>query len=170
MGYRTEYPTRAELLEKLEYRDGLLFWRNPVTTQQARGPAGSKARNGYAVLSYTFKGERKRYLAHRVIWIMHHGNDPDTIDHINRIRDDNRIENLRDVSMSVNHMNRSDTHRVNDLPRGVTLVKAGVAKPYRAQRKVDGEQVFIGVYATPQEAHIAYCAFSKGAGLPVFAA
>jgi hypothetical protein len=65
-------------------------------------------------------------------------------------------------------MNQGDTHRKNALPRGVTLQPGGVTKRYKAQRKVGGKQTLIGVYATPNEAWIAYVAFSKGAGLPVF--
>lgn len=168
MGYRTEYPSQNELRQAFDYRDGELFWKLPAHKRDTNKPAGHTTSNGYRIVGYTFKSKRHKYLIHRLIWIWHYGNDPDTIDHINRNRTDNRIENLRDVSLSVNHMNRCDTHRVNDLPRGVTLVPGGVQKRYKAQRRVEGKQVFIGVYETPNEAAIAYRAFSLGAGLPVF--
>lgn len=168
MGLRIQYPSQEDLLKTFSYRDGQLYWKIPKAKRNLDAPAGYKTPNGYLILSYTVNGERKKLLVHRVIWIMHHGKDPDTIDHINRNRTDNRIENLRDVSLSVNHMNRRDTHRVNDLPRGVTIVPGGVRKRYKAQRRVNGKQTFIGVYETPNEAAIAYRAFSLGAGLPVF--
>lgn len=45
-----------------------------------------------------------RYVyAHRVIWKMHHGDDPHQIDHINGDRCDNRIENLRAASVGENN-------------------------------------------------------------------
>lgn len=40
----------------------------------------------------------KSYLAHRVIWILVYGFDPDLIDHDNGNKSDNRLLNLKDVS------------------------------------------------------------------------
>lgn len=57
-------------------------------------PAGSKNKEGYICLRI----KPKSYKAHRLIWQMLYGIWPDYIDHINRIEDDNRLINLRDVS------------------------------------------------------------------------
>lgn len=46
------------------------------------------------------------YTAHRVIWVIVHNEWPDNIDHINGIRDDNRIVNLRSVSKAENGKNQ----------------------------------------------------------------
>jgi len=52
---------------------------------------------GYIII----KINRKDYQAHRLAWLYEYGNFPkQTIDHINRIKTDNRICNLRDVSQS----------------------------------------------------------------------
>jgi hypothetical protein len=52
-----------------------------------------------------FKG--RMYYVHRIVWYLHYGSWPKhTIDHINRDKLDNRIENLRDVTHSVNNFNR----------------------------------------------------------------
>lgn len=49
-----------------------------------------------------------RLLAHRVSWAIFHGEWPDgEIDHINGIRTDNRMKNLRDISRSENSKNLS---------------------------------------------------------------
>ena len=50
---------------------------------------------------------RKTYLVHRLIWILCNGDIPDglMIDHINRNKLDNRIENLRPVSRRLNSSN-----------------------------------------------------------------
>ena len=166
MGARIVYPSQEDLLKTFRYEDGQLFWREPgYNRRNLSKPAGSKFPNGYLSVSWSEDGKRSRLLVHRVVWIMHHGVVPQTIDHINRDRTDNRIENLRDVSMSINHMNRRDTHRVYDLPRGVSLQAPG---RYSAQRRLNGTQTCIGVYDTPEKAFIAYVAFSKGAGLPVY--
>lgn len=54
--------------------------------------------------------DRVEVKAHRVVWACFHGKWPKfQIDHINRIKTDNRIENLRDVRPSENCRNRSAT-------------------------------------------------------------
>lgn len=55
--------------------------------------------NGYRVVSVN----KKLQLAHRVIWIMHFGSIPAgmEVDHINHVKSDNRITNLRLVTHAV---------------------------------------------------------------------
>lgn len=56
-----------------------------------------------------------KYQAHRLAWYLYYGKWPKgQIDHINGIRDDNRVENLRDVTVSQNCFNR-DYHRDNTI-------------------------------------------------------
>lgn len=83
---------------------GEFTWKVRVN---GRFPAGSRAgwnsKDGYVRIG--FRG--KSYLASRVAWFLHHGVDPEElIDHENRVRNDNRMCNLRDVSDNVNRNNR----------------------------------------------------------------
>ncbi len=47
----------------------------------------------------------KFYTVHRLVWLMTHGEWPESIDHINGVRDDNRLANLRAVSAAENARN-----------------------------------------------------------------
>lgn len=66
---------------------------------------------------------RRTHLAHRVIWALVHGEWPEEIDHINGIRDDNRLVNLRSVTRSENTKNLSRQTRNGTGIIGVTVQK-----------------------------------------------
>tara|TARA_R110000787_G_C13214591_1_gene425541 strand:+ start:101 stop:640 length:540 start_codon:yes stop_codon:yes gene_type:complete len=48
-----------------------------------------------------------QYLAHRVAWAITHGEWPVQIDHVNRLKHDNRLSNLRNVTHQENLLNKS---------------------------------------------------------------
>jgi hypothetical protein len=103
----SDNPPQARLLELFEYNEetgDLLFKPRPpeaFATYQAfkvfnskclGKPAGAKHAGGYL----SVKVDGKSYLSHRMIWIMVHGTIPDLeVDHINGVRNDNRLANLR---------------------------------------------------------------------------
>lgn len=96
------------------------------------------------------------YREHRVIWLMHYGSFPTMeLDHINGVRDDNRLENLRQVTRSQNIQNlkRARSDNSNGL-LGVSYKKPN--KKWAAAIQKDGKKIHIGLYATAQEAHEAY--------------
>jgi hypothetical protein len=64
---------------------------------------GSKCKNGYIYLSFRIDGKREKITAHRFVFYLHNSIVPNLdIDHINRVRTDNRISNLRVVNRTVN--------------------------------------------------------------------
>ena len=69
---------------------------------------------------------KKPYRAHRVAWIIVNGAIPDSfvIDHINGIKDDNRISNLRCCSHKQNLRNMFGKEKSNGLPLGVYYDKS----------------------------------------------
>jgi len=98
----------AELRAILRYNPetGGLVWLINSTRVRAGSPAGTIASNGYVVIK--IKGAL--YKGHRLAWYLGHGEWPDRdleIDHINRVKGDNRLFNLRLVSKSVNLRNAS---------------------------------------------------------------
>jgi hypothetical protein len=101
----------------------------------------------------------------RFIWFLHTGDWPkQQIDHINRDKLDNRVANLRDVSLLENMRNRKPEiglpkkRRVHpDLPTGVHLNSdRWRAKPYQARVGRGEKRRFLGNFATPEEASAAY--------------
>jgi hypothetical protein len=86
-----------------DYKDGNLYWKFSVGGSTVKGgKAGTDADYNVIRLFGT------QYFTHRLIWIWHYGDIPEEIDHINRKRLDNRIENLRLATHSQNGMNRSN--------------------------------------------------------------
>lgn len=95
--------TQKALHEYFSYDNGNLIWKIRKGRIAKGSIAGYKQKNGYIYLQLN----RKMLRIHRLIFLMHHGYMPKEIDHINRIRDDNRIENLREVTRMQNCMNAS---------------------------------------------------------------
>lgn len=86
-------------------QSGDLTWIDrPANCVKVGSKVKSKTSDGY--LAVCLKG--KQYKAHRVAWFLYHGEWPeDQIDHINRVKTDNRIDNLRCVSHQENQMNKT---------------------------------------------------------------
>lgn len=87
------------------------------------------------------------YRAHRVAWAITHGEWPTSdIDHINGVRDDNRICNLRAVTRSQNRRNSSMRSDNKSGITGVALDKK--FNVWRAQIHVDGKHITLGAFPT----------------------
>ena len=118
----------------------------------------AKTQAGYIVASL----DNRKHYAHRIIWKMMTGEEPETIDHIDRDPANNRWANLRAATLIEQSANKRAAHRVNiGLPKGVTFVtrRAHMSKPYMAFFKSRG----LGYFATPEEAHEAWAAVARPA-------
>lgn len=98
-----------------EYQDGELIWKIDSFANKVKGKkAGALNNTGYLRTKYN----KKKYLNHRIIFEMFNGYIPEFIDHIDRNRLNNKIENLRPATRSLNAFNRS--YKKNDnLPKGI---------------------------------------------------
>jgi hypothetical protein len=93
----------------------------------------------------------KMYRVHHLVWFWHHGSWATELDHINRVRHDNRIENLRPCTHTQNLGNmRPRVHKY----KGVTFCKQ--TGKWRAQITVDYSHVCLGRHTSIEEAARAY--------------
>lgn len=130
-------------------------------TRYANTKAGCHSWNGY--INICIKTNKKiKYKAHKLAWLYVYGYIPEfpkyEIDHINNIRDDNRINNLRIGNKSINNQNikHCKSHNKSGF-LGVSLRK-GVKpnKPYVSRININGNIICLGQFKTPTEAHEAY--------------
>lgn len=98
----------------------------------------------------------RHYSAHRLAWMYVHGAWPSgQIDHINGVRDDNRIKNLRDVSHAINAQNIHTANKGSKTKLlGACFHKA--SGKYVAQISVDKKIKHLGLFETPEQAHQQY--------------
>lgn len=96
--------SQERLKELLSYDPdtGIFKWRVHRFSVKVGDIAGSLSDSGYVIIGIN----HRLYRAHRLAWLYVHGYFPENgLDHINRIRNDNRIINLREVSRSCNLRN-----------------------------------------------------------------
>jgi len=115
------------------------------------GVAGSLDRYGYRQISVRGRG----IYAHRLAWFFYTGDWPTfQIDHINGVRDDNRIANLRPATCSENQQNVAKRAGATSKLMGVTWHKG--AKKWHSKIQSEGKQFSLGYYDTEEAAHSAY--------------
>tara|TARA_R110000868_G_C10972546_1_gene770392 strand:+ start:32155 stop:32631 length:477 start_codon:yes stop_codon:yes gene_type:complete len=130
--------THERLKEKLYY--------NPETgafthLTQNRSHCGSLNPKGYIRI----KVDNKGYLAHRLAWMYVNGKmPPDEIDHINHIKNDNRLSNLREASAEENNRNKKKSQKNKSGFTGVFCNKS--KKKWIAQVMVNRECRHLGSF------------------------
>ncbi len=99
---------------------------------------------------------KKYYPAHRLAWFMTYGQLDDTqqIDHVDGIRSNNKIYNLRIATHGQNCQNIGLPKHNRSGVKGVHW--ASYSKKWRAQIKINGKRIFIGEFDTIGEAAEAY--------------
>ncbi len=118
--------------------------------QKAGTVAGTINSRGYIII----RVDTKNYAAHRLAWVFAYGEWPiGYIDHMNGVKTDNRLCNLRCVNQSENIQNVSKPHIDNVSGYlGVSKNK----KKWRAKIVLGGTIYRLGTWPTTHEAHAAY--------------
>jgi len=138
-------PPLAELQDAFAYDPGTGLF----TSKHARG----SLKAGDSVGTLNPKGHVQMVLkgrllsAHRVAWYLMTGLDPvdSLVDHKDRVPSHNWFSNLRVATCIQNQGNR--------LAKGWVCTRSGM---YQAQISIGGVMVYLGNYATPEEAHDVY--------------
>lgn len=111
---------------------------------------------GYVVIGI----KRKYYTAHRLAWLYVYGEWPkDCIDHINGIKVDNRIENLRQATKQENSRNRGKTKSNTSGYKGVFLDTT--TSKYVAIAVIDYKHIRLGLYDSAEDASKVYEEYTK---------
>lgn len=124
------------MVYRYDKETGRFWWNERGQGRQVEVPAGSKNSEGYVCLMW----EGKKVQAHRLAWFLTYGYWPKVIDHVNRVRDDNRIVNLREVTHKENQRNAgAHKDKRSGLPRGIDLCKEG---SYRVRVLKNGKRLY----------------------------
>lgn len=139
--------TKKELRRLFSYRD------DGVLVRMVSAGGGAKAGDVVGCLNSAgyllVKINNKIHRVHRLVYIYHKGIIPHGlhVDHRNRIRSDNRIENLRVVTRNENQWNRSNV-------KGYSWNKK--SGKWIAQITLNNKTLTIGSYSNEDEARNAY--------------
>ena len=136
-----------ELAQSLfDYVDGILVWKKSAGTVKAGTNVNSISNRGYVVVQVN----GKRYLAHRIIWLLAHGKLPLMLDHIDGNKQNNFVENLREVDNTLNHWNEKKRSTNKSGYKGVWWHKQ--SNSWEAACRTNKKQITIGRYERIEDA------------------
>ena len=150
--------TQERLKELLHYDPETGFFTNIKARPKIKvgSIAGCKNKQGYLVIMC----DGKLYLSHRLAWLYVYGYFPENhIDHINRVRTDNRISNIRKADPSQNRQNASIQRNNTSGFTGVAWTKR--EKRWRSRIVVGNKEICLGYFLDKETAANAYIAAKK---------
>lgn len=111
---------------------------------------------GTPLLGYTvIRINRRGYKAHRLAWLYMHGEMPSCdIDHINCLKSDNRLANLRLCTKAGNGQNTRKRPNMSSRYKGVS--RRRLTGKWKAGIDVQGRKIYLGYHDTEEAAYAAY--------------
>lgn len=117
-------------------------------------------RGYYAITLYNDKC-RKHMCIHRLVGFhfLPNWNDYNEIDHINRIKTDNKFYNLRWINRSGNNRNKGKT--INKTSKYIGVYYHKSSQRYVAQIRINGKKKHLGYFENEEEAGNKYIEYLK---------
>lgn len=147
--------TLDRLKEVLSYDEtsGLFTWIKPLSKKTIIGTVAKSSTHKYVQIQI----DKIQYFGHRLAWFYVFGEWPKfQIDHINGIRSDNRIVNLRDVEGYVNQQNQRRPQSDNKTSKYIGVSFHKCTNKWRAIITTNNKQMEIGRFDSEIEAYNAY--------------
>lgn len=152
-------PSVDEIKRCFEYdhESGIVYWKDrpwSLANRQTSGKeAGCLTNIGYKLINLSVSGKQVLMKAHRVAWVLCHGEWPaGEIDHKDGNKSNNRIENLRVATRSQNVANQA--------ARNKTGLKGCTYNPrhdtWTSSIRIDGKNKHLGSFGSAEEAYAAY--------------
>ncbi len=183
--YKVEWMTQQFLKETFTYSsDGTFYWKvdRPIEhfatlrgysvymTQRAGVMAGKIVVNEVFIegkkplrdtreVVVSYKGDKKKFPTHKLVYLYHHGYVPDLIDHIDGDYLNNRLENLQELNFQLNTSKATMFSHNSSGYRGVRYRKRD--NKWIVNIKVDGKGYYIGQYKDLEYAAEVYNYVSK---------
>lgn len=139
---KRERLTQERVLELFDYREnGTLVRRIRTKSRHNAGEVVGTSENGYLCV----KVDGKTYKVHRIVWLYLYGYLPEHgVDHIDRVKTNNRIENLREVGQVCNQRNRGNSSNNTSGVKGVAWAQK--ERKWLVQICVSRENIRLGYH------------------------
>lgn len=140
------YPTKEELHQLFDYKDGELYWKISNSNRTKVGSMAGCTSKGYKKVGIL----GNEYPLHTIIFAMHYGYYPKMIDHADCNPLNNKIENLREANHFQNNINvklkKSNTSGYKNVHWDKSRNK------WMVYFRINGKRLQIGRYDDKEEA------------------
>ena len=149
-----KHPSREELINLFEYKDGQFLWRKSPRKNVKEGNVAGNICKGRCRI----KIKNKNFGRNRLVWIYFNGDIPENlvIDHDDGNTLNDRIENLKMITQQENMIKQKTPKTNKSGYRGVYLDDKAKVKKWIASIRVNGKTKTLGSFLHKEEAALAY--------------